>query len=339
MTRVAVLGSGGATALLSAVLKEDPDIETVVRQDDLRSSVGEVDLIIGPWVENPEEARDTALAAIRAGRPYISPSSSPDVVEALLGLGSKAQSARTLVVAGMGWSPGISSLMVKSAASSLDTATSARVSWVASSAGSLAQSALSRALGLLTGEALVLENGKRHAVAAGERPEAVFFPEPVGWRMLRLARAAEPVTLPASFPELKNVVVKGALTDPLTEGILRSAGRMPSMGPLGSPAFSDKLLRVAGKVRPNALPWSAVRVDVSGSRDGRDETVTLGLVDQLPNLLVAPLVAAVQMLAGVPGARGAVGPEAIFDPEDFFSRLAYRGVRLAALERASERSP
>lgn len=335
MTRVAVLGSGGATALLSAVLKEDPDVSKVVRHDDLRSAVGETDIVIGPWVENPEEARNTARAAISSGRPYLSPSSSPDVIEALLGLDSRAQAAGTLVVAGMGWSPGITNLMVKSAVGSMDSAADVRIGWIASPSGSLAQSALSRAYGLLTGEALIQENGNRHAVPAGERSERFFFPEPVGWRTLRLARAAEPVTLPSAFPGLHNVVVMGGLTDPLTENLVRSAGRMPAVGPLGSPGFSDKLLKVAGRIRPNALPWSAVRVDVTGTRDGRKHTATLGLVDQLPNLLVAPLVVAVKMLSGSAGAvRGAVAPEAVFDPDDFFARLAYRGVRVAELERA-----
>jgi len=42
----------------------------------------------------------------------------------------------------------------------------------------------------------------------------------------------------------------------------------------------------------------------------------------------------VQTLAGGLQARGAMAPEAVFEPNDFFGRLAYRGVRLAALQRA-----
>ena len=335
LTRVAVLGSGGATALLAAVLKEDPDVDGVVRKDDLRSAVGDTDIIIGPWVENPGEARDTALAAMAAGKPYISPSSSPDVVEALLGLDAQARAADTLVITGMGWSPGITNLMVKSAVGSLDAAHKARIGWVASSGGSMSQVALNRALGLLTGDALIYEAGTRQSEPAGERPERIFFPEPVGWRNLRLARAAEPLSLTASFPGLTEIVVKGGLTDPLTEGVLRSASRVPGYGALSSRALSDKLVRAAGKVKPGTIPWSAVRVDVTGTKDGREETVTYGLVDQLPNLLVAPLVVAVQMLAGgLRAATGAMAPEAVFEPSDFFGRLAYRGVRLAALQRA-----
>lgn len=334
LTRVAVLGSGGATALLSAVLKEDPEVEDVVRKEDLRGAIGQSDLIIGPWIENPQEARDTAMAAISAGVPYLSPSSSPDVVEALLGLDSKARSAGTLVIAGMGWSPGITNLMVKSAVAQLDTATRARIGWVASSVGSLSQAALSRALGLLTGEAFVQVSGSRHTAPAGGSPEAMFFPEPVGWHTLRRARAAEPLTLPTTFPELKDIVVMGGLTDAVVEGIVRSAAKLPASGPLGSRGLTDKLTRVAGKIRPSTQPWSAIRADVTGTKDGAEKTVTLGLVDQLPNLFVAPLVVAVRMLAGVQTLSGAHSPEAVFEPDDFFERLAYRGVRLAALQRA-----
>lgn len=315
------------------MLKEDPEVEDVVRKEDLRGAIGQADLIIGPWIENPQEARDTAMAAISAGVPYLSPSSSPDVVEALLGLDSKARSAGTLVVAGMGWSPGITNLMVRSAEAQLDTATRVRIGWVASSVGSLSQAALSRALDLLTGEAFVQESGSRHTSPAGESPEQMFFPEPVGWHTLRLARAAEPLTLPTTFPELKDIVVMGGLTDAVVEGIVRSAAKLPASGPLGSRGLTDKLTRLAGKIRPSTQPWSAIRADVTGIKDGAEKTVTLGLVDQLPNLFVAPLVVAVRMLAGAQTLSGAYSPEAVFDPDDFFEHLAYRGVRLAALQR------
>jgi hypothetical protein len=333
LSRIAVLGSGGATGLLSAVLKEDPRVQEVVRKDDLGSAAGAADLIIGPWVENPQEARDTALAAIAAGLTYISPCSSPEVIEALLGLDDQARSAGTLVVAGMGWSPGITNLMVKSAVGSLDTATRARISWVASSVGSLSQAALSRALGLLTGEAFTWEEGERRSSAAGSSSEAIFFPEPVGWRTLRLARAAEPLTLPASFSGLTDIVVKGGLTDAVVEGIVRSSARLPASGPLASRGLTDRLTRAAGKIRPSTQPWSAIRVDVTGTKDDRETTTTLGLVDQLPNLLVAPLIVAVGMLGENNRLSGAMAPEAVFEPAEFFDRLAYRGVRLAALQR------
>ncbi len=334
MTRIAILGSGGATALLSAVLKEDPQIDEVVRKDDLRAAAGQADLIIGPWIENPQEARDTALAAIAAGVPYLSPSSSPDVVEAVLSLDAHAQSVGTLAVAGMGWSPGITNLMVKSAVASLDTAHRVRIGWVASSSASMSQAALSRALDLLTGESFVKQSGVRLNFPAGEQPEPIFFPEPVGWRNLRLARASEPLTLGATFPELKEIVVKGGLTDSVVEAIVRSSARLPAVGPLASRGLTDKLTRLVGRVRPATQPWSAVRADVTGIKDGRETTLTYGLVDQLPNLLVAPLVVAVKMLtSGADRPVGAMSPEAVFDPDEFFERLAYRGVRMAALQR------
>jgi saccharopine dehydrogenase-like NADP-dependent oxidoreductase len=336
LTRVAVLGSGGATALLSAVLNEDPDVEMVLRGDDLKAATSGSDLIIGPWVENPVEARSTALAAMSAGVPYLSPSSSPDVVEALLGLTDQARAAGTLVVTGVGWSPGITNLMVKSAAASLENVRKVRIGWVASPAGSLSQSALSRAHGLLTGQATVLQSGKLQSATAGDDAEPVFFPEPVGWRTLRLARAAEPLSLASAYPSLQDLVVKGGLMDPLAEGILRSSAKLPALGPLRSRTLSDKLLAIAGKVKASSQPWSAVRADVTGDRDGREETMTYGVVDQLPNLLVAPLVVAVQILSATSDRpSGAHATEAVFDPDDFFERLAYRGVRLAALQRTS----
>ena len=84
-------------------------------------------------------------------------------------------------------------------------------------------------------------------------------------------------------------------------------------------------------------PWSALRVDVSGMRDGSAYTVTYGLADQLPNLLAAPLaVAAIELMKATPDTSGVVSPEAVFDPPGFFRTLAKRGVRLATLERSAE---
>jgi hypothetical protein len=69
-------------------------------------------------------------------------------------------------------------------------------------------------------------------------------------------------------------------------------------------------------------------------KDGSERTITYGLADQLPNLIVAPLtVAALTLEKRIDGVTGVVPPETVFDPLEFFARLGDRGVRLAALHR------
>jgi hypothetical protein len=97
--------------------------------------------------------------------------------------------------------------------------------------------------------------------------------------------------------------------------------------------LSEKAMSFAGKLK-QPHPWSALRVDATGGQEGITTTISLGIVDQLSNLLTAPVVVGALTLAelGVDKA-GVLAPEDLFDPANFFARLAYQGVRLARLER------
>jgi hypothetical protein len=331
LTRIAVLGSSAASAYLATILAEDPRVTEIVRgpSSDPAPAVFRSDVIVGPRAADPDTERAAAAAAIAAKVPYVSTSESPDVTTALMGLHGRAVDAGALVVSGLNWSPGLSNLMAKMAARELDPPISIRISWAISSAGQTAQAALTRGAGALSGEARVIRDGSLRTEAAGTDRRRIFLPEPVGWVPVRLARSAEPLTLARSLAGLKDLAVYGGLVEPVANLVVGT----PVAGLLAR-KVNEKLMSFASQLRP-PHPWSALRVDASGGRGGITTTVTLGIVDQLSNLLTAPVVVGALMVAEMAERKvGVLAPEDVFDPENFFARLAYHGVRLARLERS-----
>lgn len=336
MIRVAVLGSSGGGDHLASILAEDPRVSEIVRGDavDPSPAVLSSSVIVGPRAATPEEERAAAAAAIAAGVPYLSTSASPEVYEALINLHGEAVRAGSCVLTGMSWSPGLSNLMAVLACSRLDSTRRLRIAWAASSAGQTSQAALARGAGALNGDAPVIEAGSLRSEDAGSRQELVFMPEPVGWISLHLARATEPLTVPRTIDGLSEMMVLGGLVEPLGNALVSLGGGFAGGSSVAS-TWSQGLVSVAGKFKP-PRPWSALRVDATGKKDGKMEVVSLGIVDNLANLLTAPVVVGALTLAEMPDRKsGVLAPEDVFGPENFFRRLAHQGVRLAVLERAS----
>lgn len=293
--------------------------------------------MIGGFGRTLEQEVDAASAAITAGVPYLSAAHDPQSVEALLALEEEARSADALVIAGVSWSPGVTSLLAKAAAEALDEVRKVRIAWVVSPAGPGGREAALRALRALFGYAVVFEDGAWHREQAGTRSEEVFFPEPAGWRTTRLCLGAEASTLPRWLPGVGEVVVKGGLTEAAVDRAARGLARLAG---LASPARRERLALVSAAAlaavarRGGARIWSAARVDVDGSVEGRSRTLTYGFLDQIASLSSVPVVVVATMVVGgaIKGA-GAFPVEAVIDPPSFFAALAERGMRVARLDR------
>lgn len=332
MIRVAVLGSSGASAHLASILAEDPRVAEIVTGEasDPARAVLSSDVIVGPRAAGPEIERAAASAAIAAGVPYLSTSPLPEVYEALMSLHGEAVRRNSVVLTGMSWSPGLSNLMATLAASRLDSTRRLRICWAASSAGQTFRAALERGAGALRGDAPVVEAGELRSEPPGGRQELVFMPQPVGWVKLHLVKSTEPLTLPRTIAGLSEMMVLGGLVEPLSNGLASVASTSALAG-----AWSRGAMSVAAKLRP-PRPWSALRVDATGKKSAKMAVVSYGIVDHLSNLLTAPVVVGALTLAEIPDRKaGVLAPEDLFDPENFFRRLAHQGVRLAALEVAS----
>src|SRR5262249_12584431 len=134
---------------------------------------------------------------------------------------------------------------------------------------------LGRLLAAWSGDAEVIEAGQRVHCRAGSQPGRRFFPQPVGWQRVSLARGAEILTLPETVGDVRSFHIEAGVDGASAASLARAAARMsratgagwPSLGAVARSAaavFTTSAARASG--------WSALRVDVEGRYAGREET-------------------------------------------------------------------
>ena len=368
LTRIALIGAAEAAGRRLAVnlLERDPSISLLVVDPEraqaealaaaldtprctwaamgagvgsLAALIAGADAALGFLGSDIEMETTAAAAAIEAKVPYISACELAPAVEAILEFDEQAHESGSLVVAGFGWSPGVTNLLARSGAEELDEVRSIRVAWTSSAIGEGTDAAILRAVRSFSGSVAVFEEGGWHRRPGGGDGETVFFPEPLGWRRVHLCSGAEVLTLPRSLPGVDSVVVKAGVSEVVADRLARGLSNLFPLGPSRRrerlAAVVRPLLPAAGRLRGSgARTWAAARVDVRGVAAGAERVMTFGVLDQPGNLAVAPVEAAALMLAGgeIKGI-GVLAPEQAVDPAAFFRKLAGLGVRVARLDR------
>jgi hypothetical protein len=293
-------------------------------------------------LEGAGEPELTAFeAALVAGIPYVSSCEDPETIEAMLGQRSPANGANGFVgvaVPDMSWSPGLSNILVRAASERLDSIDSVRISWTVSRRDEGAD--IDRLLAAWSGDAELIEAGERRRRPAGTRADRRFFPPPVGWQRVSLARGAEVLTLPETLGDVGSLFVEAGMDGGSAASLARAAAR-PSRTPGAARPARPSLVALGRSAIAGLSPasarssgWSALRVDVAGRSAGVERIETYGIVDHLGNLATVPLVVA-GLLAGwgEVQTKGVSPPESAFEPGRFLALLAERGVRTAHLER------
>ena len=368
MIRIAIVGAGSPVGrrLAANLLERDPTLALLVVDADagraqavaaalgaercgsagmgtgpgsLAAAIAGVDAAVGFLGSDPDLEVFAASGAIEAKVPYMSACEIAPAVEALLGLEEAAQEAGTLVVPGFGWTPGVTNLLARLGAEALDEVRSIRIAWTSSAIGEGTDATILRAVRSFSGSVAVFEEGGWHRKPGGTGDETVFFPEPLGWRTVHVCSGAEVLTLPRSIPGVESVVVMAGVSEVVADRLARGLSGLFPLAPSRRrerlAAVTRPLLPAAGRLRGSgARTWAAARVDVRGIKDDAESVRTFGVLDQPANLAVAPLEAAVVMLAtGEIKGTGVLPPEQCVDPAAFFPRLGALGVRAARLDR------
>lgn len=364
LTRVAVVGAAGelggrlisdlaANAAVSEVVAIDADSDRLITntdsdpfskttavvsaldEDGIRKAVDGAQIVVGS-LSDPAPELAAARAAVDAGASYVSGCYDPATIESIFELDASAKDAGVTVIPGIGWTPGLTNMMVRHAAASLDRVRSARISWVASIA-SLHEETFVRVARALSGTSVALSGGGWARRAAGEEEEEIFFPPPIGWRQVRLAENWEAQSLPRTIEGVEDVVVKAGITEGALDTLARAVSAIPALSSRDGRTRMASILGPAvpllGRLSGARHSWSAARVDVAGTRDGGPVSISLAVLDQTANLLCAPVVAAALALAGGRGTPGVHSPEEVLDPSSFFHSIARAGVRIAKLSR------
>lgn len=358
--RFAVLSAGSfAGRMISRELSESPGAESITMFDPatdlspaaarlretgaVRVAESAADAIEGSasavsCAITMEEATGHASEAVRAGVPLVWAGRDLEIAEALLQIDEQAKTAGVTVVAGGGWSPGITNLLAIAACERLESVKSLRIAWAVSSTGSGAEEAVTALVESFSRPAPVFEERSWHRVQPGDDVEDVYFPEPLGWTTVRVCAGSEPMTLPRSIESLESVVLKAGAAENNVVRLARMLADTSTLSPTGSRrralTLAGPWLRAVKRVSGASGGWSAIRVDARGKENGRLATHTLGVLDQLANLIsVPPSVAAVTLARGDAREHGVVPAERAFEPKKFFASLAERGIKVARLER------
>lgn len=260
----------------------------------------------------------TLRGAIDAGVAYVSLCDDADAFHHAATLSGDAEQARITAVPGCGLAPGLTNLLARAASEDLDAVERIEISEALS---------LNDTFGSATLRS-VIQALRRRDGGADSAPHLAYFPEPVGW--VETFRCPHPEvdavrrTTGADAVRFGIGLAERAGMDAVRLAAAAGAEAAGADAILGARAF-------LASIPPRTAPWSAVRVDVWGRREGRVECVSLGIADHIVNAAATTLArAAVEVTRGdVSGVRSL---EDVVDARAFLRDIIARGVRVARLE-------
>lgn len=279
--RVAVVGAGAVGSRVARLcLSAGHDVTVVeerpkVAREVVKSLGDEVKAVVLPLIwsdarkqryeETAREADTVILAggkdheslakvALESGANVVSVSDDVDTVLALLRLDDAARKNKRVLVAGAGFSPGLSCVLAVHARGMLDSVEEILVSKLGTGGPECARQH-HRAL---RSPSLNYVNGGWDHVPGGSGRELNWFPDPVGGQDCYYAKLAEPALLYHAFPSVQRVIARVAATrrDQAT-----------------------KWLPMMRKPHPEGLV-GALRVEVRGAIEGERRAVVLGVLDR-----------------------------------------------------------
>ncbi|HVF14384.1 MAG TPA: Gfo/Idh/MocA family oxidoreductase [Acidimicrobiales bacterium] len=254
--------------------------------------------------------RRLAELALVAGASVVSVSDSADDVAQLLELDDVARAQGLSVVAGAGFSPGLSCVLAAYAARSFEKVDEIHVARVGVGGPACAhqRQAASR------GRAQEWAEGAWVSPRPGSGRLLCWFPDPVGGLDCYRGAFAEPLLLAPAFPGVHRVTAR-----------------------YGARRFDRLTARLPMLARPSPEgPLGALRVEVAGTQGLTRDARVVGAIDR--PAVAAGTVAALAARWAVDGRfsrRGAAGLASLVEPGPFLAVLAERGVKAAVFEGAA----
>ena len=277
-----------------------------------------------------------AQAAIRAGVNYISICDDFDAAQRVFTLNEEARRKGLTILTGMGWTPGLSNLMVRAGADRLKAVDKIKIAWAGGTADTMGMAVILHVLHIFSGQVPSFRGGSHQMIPAGSGRERVTFPEPIGSINVYTVGHPEPITLGRYFPQAQEITLKGGINQELLNvlallsrrlGILKGQTRRRLTA-----TFLQKTLPFWRRLAGPKSPDSGIRVDLVGlSREGRDAHLTYSAAGPMDVLTALPLSIAIREMArGNMDKTGVLAPEApgALNPHTFFTALEERGVQI-----------
>jgi len=282
---------------------------------------------VGPFVyfERPQ-----AQAAIEAGVHYVSIADDFEAARDALSLDEAARQAGVTVITGLGNCPGLTNLLAKKGAQSMERPRRVHISWFggADDAGGYAN--YRHAVHIFCGRVPSFEHGREFMVRSGSGKEMVEFPQPGGRLPVYYTGHAEPVTIPRNIPGLEEVTLKGGIWPAWLARAGISLERVGLLrGERSQKFWADFFYRVLPKLPSGKCTVSGFRIDVWGEKDGREAHRWYAGVDRMKRVTSIPTaVGAVMLARGEIEKRGVFAPEALIDPDTMLARLEPYGIKV-----------
>lgn len=269
-------------------------------------------------------------AAVEAKTNYVSIADDFEAARDALALDEAAREAGVTVITGLGNCPGLTNLLAKKGALSLDSARRVNISWFggADDAGGYAN--YRHAVHIFCGRVPSFLGGQETLVRSGSGKEVVEFPAPCGRLPVYHTGHAEPVTLPRNMPQLQEVTLKGGIWPgwlARTGILLVRAGLV--RGERSQKFWADFFYRVLPRLPKGKCTLSGFRIDVWGEKGGEEAHVWHAGIDRMKRITSIPAALGAIMIAkGEVKERGVFAPEAVIDPDVMLSRLQQYDIRI-----------
>jgi hypothetical protein len=298
--RAIVTGRGAVGARVVRMLGA---AEVDVAADGTAPHRGDVVVLAGPAGVHAAAAAE----ALRAGAHVVSVTDALADVRDLLDLDAEARERGRTVAVGAGFSPGLSCVLARHAATDLDRVDEIHVARTGTGGPACAR----QHHAALGGSSLDWRDAQWVKRPAGSGRELCWFPDPIGAADCYRASLPDALLLVPAFAGVRRVTARMAATrrDRLTAWMPMMRRPHPEAG-LG-----------------------AVRAEVRGAVDGARETRVLGAIDRpaAAAAAVAALVAA-RIASGEIARVGAAGLAELVDPTSVLHDLARVGVKAAVFE-------
>ena len=266
-------------------------------------------------------------AALEAGVDYVSICDDWSAAQdTIIRFDTAAREENLFVITGCGVSPGVSNVGVRLLADRLDRARKADIYVYIPIESGEGEAVVKHTLFVFGTVVPVLKHGTVSMLPAGSISRRVEFPKFGVFKVWNIGHG-EPVTIPKYIPELEEVNIMMGMGRG-TE-IFVALGRL---GMLRSPKQIDLMSRVLMKLspsKPGPAPEGAMRLDVSGEKDGEETTLTLCGTGTMREATGIALSIGAQLLGKKKLAvksGGVYGPERCFDPEVFLKMIGEKGI-------------
>jgi Oxidoreductase family, NAD-binding Rossmann fold len=323
-----VVGVGAVGARAARQLASSDEVAGVVLADVDAGRAGAVAASLGPVAETlgaevdgvasrecdavvlavgPGDHARLARRFLGAGLHVVSTSDATDDVDALLELDREAAERHRVVVAGAGFSPGLSCLLAGHLAGLYDEPLEVHVARTGHG-GPACRRHRDR---VLAGRAVEWRDGGWTEHRAGSGRSLMWFPDPVGGVDCYRAALPDPVLLARALPTVVRATARVGAAP-----FERLAAHVP--------------IRPTLRRRPAEGGLGAFRVEMRGRRGGTHDVDVYGAVDR--PAVASGTVAAVACIAAVAGRFGRFGAGGlgeVGEPVPMLAELARRGIKAA----------